>query len=389
MLRAAYRLPFRILGIPIEIHISFLLILPVFAFVIGANLETFVDQFGLDVDPTRLEGEGFRFLLGLVAVVGLFASVLVHELGHCVVGRALGMKIRVITLWLLGGMAQFEKLPRRRGHEALMAIAGPITSLAIAGVFWGALALTPRDLAAPVFVMAYLMWMNVILAGFNLLPALPLDGGRVFRSLLALRWSYLEATQTAVRVSKALAFALGIVGILGGQGGIWLVILAFFIYMAVVAEGQLTTVAEVLRGIDVGDLMTRDVKTVAPETPLTELMHRMIEEKHLAYPVVSGEGDLLGVVTLGAVQGRIREAPELELTVRDVMSAEFGAIRPGESALEAFERITREDLGRLLVIDDERRLRGIISKTDLVRAVQVRLVEFSLRDGAGAKAETA
>lgn len=377
MFRAAYRLPFRILDIPVEIHVSFLFVLPLFAFIIGSNVEALVERLGMDVDPSHLQGGGLRFLLGLVAAVGLFASVLIHELGHSMVGRALGMRIRVITLWLLGGMAQFEKMPRRRGHEAVMAIAGPITSYVLAGIFGGVLAFTPASLPAMVFVVTYLLWMNVILATFNLLPALPLDGGRVFRSLLALRWSYLRATQVAVSASKAIAFALAIFGIFL-PGGLWLLLIAFFLYIAVVGEAQLATAAEALEGIDVRDLMTKDVKTVTPETRLSELMRRMMEEKHLAYPVVGDSGDLVGLVTLASVQGRTKEETREDPAVRELMLTDFGKVRPGTSALRAFEQIIRSDAGRLLVVDNDRRLQGIISKTDLVRAVQVRMMGFSL-----------
>src|SRR5206468_10405330 len=148
------------------------------------------------------------FALGLVGALGLFVSIVVHELGHAVVARLYGVKVRRITLWALGGMAEFDEMPRQRGAEAVVAVVGPIVSVAVGVLCWGILGLLPATAVAPRFVLSFLGGTNIYLALFNLLPAMPLDGGRVLRSLLALRMPHLRATQVAVTISKFLAIAM-------------------------------------------------------------------------------------------------------------------------------------------------------------------------------------
>src|SRR3954449_2209225 len=234
MFRKAYRLPFTLLGIPVLLDVTFLVILPIFALSIAGRVDYWAQQVGV-ADHPSLHAPWMPYLLGLITAIGLFVSVLVHELGHSVVARLYGVKVRSITLWLLGGMAQFDEMPRQRGAEAVVAIAGPIVSVAV-GVLCGLVlkALPPSAVPAR-FVFTYLAYMNVSLAVFNMIPALPLDGGRVLRSLLALRMTHLRATQVAAGVSKVLAIALGLYGLFGG-GGVMLVLVAFFVYMAVNSE---------------------------------------------------------------------------------------------------------------------------------------------------------
>lgn len=373
MFQNAYRLPFKLFGIPIQLDISFLLVLPVFAWLIGSNIDSYIKTFELDIAADALQKGSTPFLIGLVAAVGLFGSVLIHELGHSVVGIYFHLEIQSITLWLLGGMAQFKEMPRRGGVEAIVAIAGPVTSYALAAGCWAVLDVSPPTSAALRFILTYLMWMNVMLATFNLLPALPLDGGRVLRSLLALRTGYLKATLTAARVSRGVALGLGLLGLLSMN--VFLILIAFFVFMAGAAESHLATAADLLRGIRVHDLMTSPVQTVRPQTSVAELFDRMVREGYLAYPVVDEDGRVRGLVTLRDIQSRgPLENQDRSLAVEGVMSTEFQAIGPDEEALEAFQQIGQSHSGRLLVLDSRGRLNGIISKTDLVRAVQVRMV---------------
>ncbi len=378
-MRTVYRLPFRILDIPVQIDLSFLLILPVLAWIIGSQLPQLIAAFAMDIDPDPLTRGITPYLLGLVAALGLFLSVLIHELGHSVVGRMFNLRIRSITLWILGGMAQFERIPRKRGTEAVMAIAGPITSLMVGALSGTLLWMTPPDMGGTRFVLAYLMFMNFILVAFNMLPALPLDGGRVFRSLLAMRIPYLRATQVAVSVSRFLAIALGLFGFL--TVNIWFILMAFFIYIAVGGESQYATVSTVLRGIAVGDVMTREVRTVRDDLRVAELIQRMFQERYLTLPVLDGSERLVGLVTLQDVRKvRAQGRDENSTTVGEIMSRKLEQIREHQSALDAFQRISRSESGRLLVTGQAGELRGIISKTDLVRAIQLRTVETELEE---------
>jgi Zn-dependent protease len=230
-----------LLGIPVQFDFTFLLVLPLFAWIIGRDLTDFIAAFELDVDERLLTRGIIPYLLGLFASLGLFSSILAHELGHSLVGRRFNLTVKSITLWVLGGMAQFERIPRRKGTEAAMAIAGPLTSLIVAGIAWGLLHLT-GDLSDGLrFLLTYLVYMNLLLAAFNLIPALPLDGGRVLRSLLAMWLSYQQATRIAAVLGRVLAILLGLTGLL--QTNTWLMLIAFFIFMAVSNETGPVSVA--------------------------------------------------------------------------------------------------------------------------------------------------
>jgi Zn-dependent protease/CBS domain-containing protein len=374
MTRTSFRLPFNIFGIPVDLDVSFLLVLPLLAWIIGSQIEPFVQAFAVEIDPTPLTHGFMPYLVGFFAALGLFGSILLHELGHSLVGRLLRLRIRRITLWLLGGMAQFERIPRNRGTEALMAVAGPLTSILVGAVAAASLEFLPADRPAWRFTFTYLMYMNLILAGFNLLPALPLDGGRVLRSLLALRMPYLRATQISASLSRFIALLMGLLGLL--VVNVWLILLAFFIYMAVGGEAQYATVSTTLRGIRVADVMTRNVHTVPEEMTVAELVQKMFAERYLAYPVVDRQGELVGFVTIQEVrEARRHAADDSSLLVRDIMNPKVERVHYTQSALDAFHRILRSEAGRLVVVDDFDRLVGIVSKTDLLRAIQVRMLD--------------
>ncbi|MBI1742192.1 CBS domain-containing protein [Candidatus Acetothermia bacterium] len=377
MFRTAIVLPFRLLGIPVRLDITFLLILPLLAWMIGSRLELYVTLFGLPIDPHPLQQGLMPYGLGLVAALGLFVSVVIHELGHSVIVGRYGIKVKSITLWFLGGVAQFEDMPRQRGAEAIVAIAGPITSLALAAICWIVLRSIPAEFAAAQFVFGYLVYMNAALALFNLLPALPLDGGRVLRSLLALRWPPLQATQISANISRFLAVLLGLFGFL--TLNIFLMLIAFFIYMGVSAETQNATVTEMLQGIDVQDLMSREVQTVLPEMRVSDLIQKMFQERHLGYPVLESAGKLLGIVTLSDIQ-KLKDAgnAETSTTVREIMSPQVLTVLESTSALEAFQKMSRNNFDRMVVVDSKGQMVGIITKTDLIRAIQVRTVDLEL-----------
>ncbi len=373
MLGNAYRLPFRLLGIPILLDISFLIILPLLAWMIGSEVSAYVMWFDLPIDPAALEQGWLPYVLGLAAALGLFGSVIVHELGHSVVGRYYGAKVKNITLWILGGMAQFETIPRQPGAEAVIAIAGPVTSYLLGALCWLGMQVSPPSWGSVQFVLAYLTLMNVVLATFNLLPALPLDGGRILRSLLALRLSHFKATQTAAAISKLLAFLLGLLGFLSLN--IFLMLIAFFVYMGVTGESRHATVTEMLQGIRVRDLMTREVRTVPPDMRVGELIEKMLAERHMGYPVVDGYGEIKGIVTLADIQRRQGQGGDFRSQpISDVLSSRMVTIRESASALRAFEKMSRNNFERLIAVDAQGEMTGIISKTDLIRAIQVRTV---------------
>ena len=363
MFKNAFRLPFRLLGIPLYLDITFLIILPLLAWLIGSQLEEFIllTELPIAVEPL-IEGST-PFLLGLWAALALFVSVVIHELGHAITARRYDVETERITLWLLGGMAQFREMPKQRGAEAVVAIAGPITSFALGLLCWFILQFVPTELGGLYFVVIYTMYMNILLAIFNMIPALPLDGGRVLRSLLHLRMSRLRATQISASISRILAVALGLFGLLAFN--IFLILIAFFIYMAVTAEAQYALFTDSLSRYRVGDLMTHPVTSVHPEMTVDEVIAKMFAEARLAYPVRSATGEYVGQVTIdnlreflpGQAIGQVMQAPP------EMISADSGAN-------ELFDKMIRDDQHRLLVQDNERII-GIVTKTDLMRALQI------------------
>lgn len=219
-------------GIPIRLDGTFLLILPLFAYIIGgdvANLTGLLNQiFGAGIDPSALTQGYFPYVLGSAAAIGLFACVLFHEFGHSLVAMHYGYEIESITLWLLGGIARFAEIPEDWKVELQVALAGPLVSIALGVASFVAFLFVPETQSSLRFLTAYLALMNVVLAVFNMLPGFPMDGGRVLRALLARTRSYARATQIAAEVGKAFALLLGLLGLFNFN--LYLLALAFFIY---------------------------------------------------------------------------------------------------------------------------------------------------------------
>jgi Zn-dependent protease/CBS domain-containing protein len=364
MFKHGIRLPFGLAGIPVVLDWSFLVMLPLLAWMIGSRVELFAEMFDVPAGPA-LTGGVMPFLLGLVAATGLFAGVVLHELGHALTARAYGVKVRGITLWLLGGVAEFEEMPRQRGAEAVVAIVGPIVSVALGGLCWLILQAVPDGAVATRFVLEYLTYMNIVLAVFNLLPALPLDGGRVLRSLLALKMPHARATQIAGSVSRVLAVTLGILGLFSLN--FFLLLVAIFIFMAVGAETSSAQIEPLLRGVPVWRIMNRDVRSVSPGATVADLTALMMSERHLGFPVVDEAGRVLGGVSIREIQGI-----DPQTSVEAVMTPQVLTISEDADAMELFLLMGQSGFRRAVVLDGAGRLAGIITKTDLMRLIQIR-----------------
>lgn len=364
MFKNALRLPFRLLKIPLYLDVTFLIVLPLLAWLIGSQLEDFITILGLPIDPAPLLEGWMPFLLGLWAALALFISVVIHELGHAVTARLYGVETERITLWLLGGMAHLKEIPEQRGAEAVVAIAGPLTSIALGIGLWLLLGLIPTSLAGLYFVVVYTMAMNFTLAIFNLIPALPLDGGRVLRSLLHLRMSKLRATQVAARVSRFIAVALGLFGLLSFN--LFLILIAFFIYMAVTAETQSALFSESLSHFTVTSLMSHPVQTVPPELTVQQIMDKMFAEARLAYPILGPTGEIIGQIEL---KNLATARPERLIT--DFISPPPITLAADKTASDLFDLMLRDDHHRVLITDPQGQVIGIITKTDLIRALQI------------------
>ncbi|WP_318567424.1 M50 family metallopeptidase [Salinigranum marinum] len=358
-------------GIPIRLDLTFLLVLPLFAWLIGsdvANLTGVINGlFGTAMAPEPLTVGSMQWILGSAAALGLFVGVLLHEFGHSLVAMRYGYEIESITLWLFGGVARFTEIPEDWKQEFTIAIAGPVVSVLIGVVSY--LGFVALPLGDPVrFVLGYLALTNVALAVFNMLPGFPMDGGRVLRALLARNRPHARATQIAAEVGKVFAFLLGIFGLFAN---LFLVALAFFIYMGASSEAQQTVMKAAFQDVVVRDIMTprEELHVVDERTSVTDLMGRMFRERHTGYPVMDGDR-LVGMVTLDDARG-IREVERDAYRVDDVMSRELATITPDADAMEAIGTMQQRGVGRLPVVDDSGEFVGLVSRSDLVTAFNI------------------
>jgi Zn-dependent protease len=360
----------KIMGIPIKLHITFLLIIPVFGYIFANNPPSFGFS---DVEQLLL-----RYALGLSVAILLFACVLLHELGHSYVAKKHGSNIQGITLFLFGGVSSLEDIPRNPKIEFKMALAGPAVSLLIGStliIFYGILeayiSMSNPDspMSNPFLRLVWMMGLiNVTLSIFNLLPAFPMDGGRVLRAVLAGRMSYLKATRSAAYVGKMFAIFLGIFGFLTVPGGVWFMLIAFFIYIGASEEEKSTQVSVTLEGMKIRDIMSRDVTGVPFGMSVEELVDFMFKHKHMGYPVVDGT-EIKGIVTFTDVQNVPREERKI-INVSNIMTKEIITLKEDDDAVKALKIMTTNNIGRIIIIQDKKMI-GIVSRTDLLRSVQL------------------
>ncbi|MHC1571927.1 MAG: CBS domain-containing protein [Methanosarcinales archaeon] len=348
----------RIMGIPIRLHITLLLVLPLFAYIFSTN-----EEFGFAGVPS----ESLRYLLSFTATVAIFISILLHELSHSVVALRKGLEVKSITLFLFGGLASIEDIPKNPAFEFKMALHGPLASLGIGlvliAIHYGLLKVLGESMYNFFEIIGII---NIVLFIFNMIPAFPMDGGRVLRAWLASRMSYIEATKKAVAIGQVLAVAMGIFGLLGYNP--WLVLIAFFIYIGASEEGKATEMTVPLEGVRVSDLMTRDVITVPSSMSVSELVELMLEKKHMGYPVVE-DHELVGVVTFTDVQ-KIPHERRDEFKVRDIMTRNIISVQTDDPAEIALRLLFTHNIGHVLVMN-KNHLVGIVSRTDVLRAAQI------------------
>ncbi len=367
----------KLFGIPIELHWTFLLVIPLFAWIIGTQIELTTvllsEIFGVSIDMTLIQSGYVPYILGAVVSLGLFAGVLIHEVAHSVVALRKGMKITSITLFLFGGVSQMEESTPDPRIELPMALVGPVTSLllgllSIGLAYLADAAIPSRPIAGViVFFLAYLGLLNVILFAFNLLPAFPMDGGRVLRAYLARRMSLPRATKIAADVGKGFAVVFGILGLIALNP--ILVIIAFFIYIGASQESSAIRYTFLLQDVTLGQIMSREVLTVDPATPVPQVLERMYATKHLGFPVVE-HGALVGMVTLDDIHRR-NPIDRDALIVRDVMHPGAISLPPEAPVVEGLRVMSAQNIGRVPVVSNGDLL-GIVTRTDIMKVVELR-----------------
>jgi Zn-dependent protease/CBS domain-containing protein len=366
-------------GIPVLLHWSFLLAIPLFAWIIGVDIAIssgFVFQlFGVVSPDTSLIVQGWNpYILGTVVALALFLCVLIHELAHCVVALRRGIKINSITLLILGGVSSIENELPDPVDELPMSLAGPLTSagLGIASfvvVFAVLRFVTDRPIAGvAVFLFGYLALLNAILFVFNLLPAFPMDGGRVLRAWLAQRMALARATKIAADIGKVFAFIFVIFGFF--TLNFILIIIGIFIYLGADQEFYAVRSTVLLRDVVVKDVMATTLVTVTPDMPVPEVIRLMYSTKHLGFPVLDGAGMLTGMVTLEDVH-RTSEIDRDAKRVGDIMARNLITLPPAAMLSDAFRLMSRHNIGRIPIVADGRIL-GIVTRTDILKVMELR-----------------
>ena len=314
------------------------------------------------------------WVMGAVGALGLFFSIIFHELSHSLVARAYGMPMRGITLFLFGGVAEMGDEPPSPKVEFLMSVVGPISSFAIGFGFYGLFTLGmygawPLPVNA---VLEYLAVINVLLACFNLIPAFPLDGGRILRSILwkarnDIRW----ATRISSRIGSGfgiLLFVFAIYNILRGNliGGIWWFLIGMFLRMAAQSSYQQLLIRRALEGEPIRRFMKTDPVTVSPSISIQEFVDDYVYRYHFDMFPVAEEGRLLGCIATRNVKEIAREAWK-NTTVRDRMTrvCAENTLRPDTDSVDALAAMKRTGNTRLMVTDGER-LVGILALKDLL-----------------------
>lgn len=360
----------RISGIRVGVHWSTLLI----SLLIAGSLAG-------SVFPDEIGGQTTQvyWTMAAIATVLFYITLFAHELGHSLVAQRLGVEVESITLWIFGGVSRLQGEATSPGEEARIAVAGPAVSIAFGVVasLVGAAFATAGLPAAVVAVPVWLGVMNLLLAVFNLLPAFPLDGGRILRAVLWRRsGDHLGATRGAATVGHVfgiLLIGLGVLGLItmGNLGGIWLVFLGWFLNSSAQAEARSVLLHDALAGVLVRDVMSPDPVRAPDWITLDELLHAyVLPNRFSAFPVRDFNGSVVGMVTLADLKA---VPPELRPTrrVRDItrpLSAVPTAV-PGEALLDLFARF-RPATGQRALVFDNGQLVGIVSPTDIARAMQ-------------------
>jgi Zn-dependent protease/predicted transcriptional regulator len=321
--------------------------------------------------------KGTHIAMAIVAAFLFFSSLLLHEFGHALQARREGIEIDGITLWLFGGVARFKGSFKSAGAEFRVAIAGPLVSLAL-GVSFVLFALINGIPSAVDGVVAWLGYINLSLLVFNLIPAPPLDGGRVLHSALwQWRGDFVWATRVAANFGRGFGYLLIAGGIAmlifeSSFSGAWLAFLGWFLLNAATAEGRYLLTQQALSGLRVRDVMTSDPVVVSPDITLAEFMDTIaFSQRHTTYPVVEN-GKAVGLLPFRCVANVPRGEWEVK-RVRDCLIPldDVPVLGEGEEAVDALAELSQSDGGHGLVVSNGG-LAGIISTSDLARALEAR-----------------
>ncbi len=339
----------RLAGIDLHLHWTFgLLVAGLFAFYLVGGAPV----------GTALAGVGL--------ILALFGCVVLHELGHALAARRYGIPTRDITLYPIGGVARLARIPEKPSQELVVALAGPAVNVAIAVAVWAVLVATGRPLAAPTGLdvpgdrfLDNLFWANVVLAAFNLLPAFPMDGGRVLRALLALKLDYARATRIAASVGQGMAILFGFLAVTGDGFNPFLLFIALFVYLGAQQEASAALMRSAAQGVPVRQAMVTRFTALGAGSTLADAVGHLLAGSEQDFPVLAPDGQMAGVLTRKRLVRALAEA-DRSARVYDVMEP---ALRPVEanSPLDAALEAMREAGGTMLPVTENGRLVGVLT----------------------------
>ena len=343
---------FRIAGIQLRIHITFLLLIVWLAF-------GYYSQGGSAVAASRV-----------IFVLLLFLCVVLHEFGHAFAAKAFGINTPDITLLPIGGVARLERMPEEPVQELIIAVAGPLVNVVIAiGLFvaGGSQALLNPSTVEGGGLVAQLLTINIILVLFNLLPAFPMDGGRVLRALLATRMSYARATQVAATVGQGFAFIFGFLGLLWNP---FLIFIALFVYIGASQEAALAQMKDVSRRFPVSSAMVREFRTLSENATLEEAVDALLATSQHDFPVVDETGNVAGLLTRHDLIAALRKN-DPDLRVGEVMRRDIPTVTTGTRFEDAFRIMQECNCPAVPVLDRMKRLVGLLTPENVAELMMV------------------
>ena len=345
----------RLAGIDVYLHATFLLL---------------VGWVGLNY---AWKGQSFAaFLEGLGFVLTVFGIIVLHELGHALAARRYGIQTLDITLLPIGGVARLERMPEEPRQELVVALAGPAVNVAI--VLLLSIILAPTALWGSIHHLRWagggfltqLLWVNVWLVAFNLIPAFPMDGGRVLRAVLALRLDYARATRIAARIGQILAVGFALVGVFVNP---FLIFVALFVWTGAAAEANMVQLKSDLGGIPLDRVMITDYLTLAPQDPLSRAVEHILAGFQQDFPVVEA-GQVVGVLTRGDLVRALRERGS-HVSVGDVMQRDFESADRSETAESAVARLQEGRCPALPVVQ-QGRLVGVLTAENVSEFLMIK-----------------
>jgi Zn-dependent protease len=319
-----------------------------------------------------IHGHGGAAVEGVLFTAAVFGIVVLHELGHALTAARYGIRTRDITLYPMGGVASLERIPDNPRQELLVALAGPAVNVVLAVFLFSILAVSGVAIGvAPLqlvggSLLVKLMWVNVSLAVFNMLPAFPMDGGRVLRAALAARLGRDRATEIAARVGQVMALGFGLIGMFANP---MLLFIALFVWTGAQGEVSLVRFRSLLRGVSVSQAMTEQVLALSPSDTLSEVVDAIVTRGYHAFPVVR-DGQIIGLVTKNGVLEALAEVgPKAQVLA--AMEDAFEVADPSEMLEPALERLQARS-GKALVVMREGRILGLVTPQAVGELVTMR-----------------